>query len=185
MYGIFLCHTFWDVCNYTKLTTTLVVTYQSVIPMQELNLLRGRREQTQSAKHEEVNDSHEHGQHEYQQARLWTHWLFSKPPTWELNMTYATLLPVRVMQQTLAQHIPSHRQSNSDKNANTQGLQMHSEQHIQTRPRARTCLHARYYKREPEPTQIIHIISFRRVLTFKSEARRSDAAWSALQVFLV
>ena len=54
MYGIFLCHIFWDVCNYTKLTTTLVVTYQSVIPMQELNLLRGRREQTQSAKHEEV-----------------------------------------------------------------------------------------------------------------------------------
>ena len=70
--------------------------------MQELNLLRGRREQTQSAKHEEVNDSHEHGQHECQQARLWTHWLFSKPPTWELNMTYATLLPVRVMQRTLS-----------------------------------------------------------------------------------
>ena len=52
--GIFLCHIFLDICNYTKLITTLSAIYESAIPVQELNLLRGRREQAQSAKHEEV-----------------------------------------------------------------------------------------------------------------------------------
>ena len=49
------------------------------------------------------SENEKDGQGQYDdEVRLWTHWLFSKPPTWELNMTYDTLLPVRVMQQTLS-----------------------------------------------------------------------------------
>ena len=55
--GIFPCHIFIDVCNYTKLIPISAATYESAIPVQELNLLKGRREQTQLTEHEDSGEN--------------------------------------------------------------------------------------------------------------------------------
>ena len=91
--GIFLCHIFLDVCNYTKLIISSSATYESAIPVQELNLLRGRREQPQSTEHAEVRTStmdkgSSTTRHDCERTG------FSQSHLYRENLIWHTLLPV-------------------------------------------------------------------------------------------
>ena len=91
--GIFLCHIFLDLCNYTKLIISSSATYESAIPVQELNLLRGRREQPQSTEHAEVRTStmdkvSSTTRHDCERTG------FSQSHLYRENLIWHTLLPV-------------------------------------------------------------------------------------------